>query len=327
MDRPFRILTCQGIGDSVWTMLKAQSIARAHGHDTVEVLIGGWDRTDVECRALPLLRRFTFVSGARFYEMPKTCTGGGPMLVRGQPTDRKGRYRYLPDGAPPFWLEGDVDFVAVPNRALENGTRLEDWLPEYDTDWKAVSRAVPWNRPVDDRLPHLTRYVVFYMGAEGANSWGNGGHNRGGLWKPEEWAALGDRIVDDLRCNIVVVGAGYDASYYRTCVQHLVKQPEKWVNFIGEWPLMETLSMLRDARAVVSYQSGIGIVAHYLNIPTAMWWRPEGDSIVEGANVTFSEDMAHCWCRPDWRETNKHLPCIYGRESVEDILNWLKTRL
>lgn len=319
MGKPFRILTCQGIGDSVWAVFKMQDIARKYGSDWVEILVAGWDRNDLETRAIPLLRQFDFVSDVRFYEMPKGSLG--PMLLPGEATDEKGRYRYIPDGKPPFWLEGDVDFVAVSNRALENGIRLEDWLPEYEIDWDpfCLLRDIIWET-IQPRTP--AQYVVFYLGSEGANSEkSRGGHNRGALWTPEQWAELGDKIVDEFLCEIVVVGAGYDSSYYKNQVEPLVRRKGCWHNRIAEFTIFETLKVCENAKTVVSYQSGIGIMSHYLGKPTVMWWRPEGDSIIEGANVTFSEEMATAWTYPG---ATNYKPCIYGRESVEDILNWLK---
>jgi hypothetical protein len=333
VSKPFRILTAQGVGDAVWTMFKARDIARKHGCDTVEMLIGGWERSELECRCLPLLRRFPWVSSARFFEMPKT--GKGPMLLPVAPTDEKGRYRYIPDGEPPWMLRGEVDFVAVPNRALEEGTRLEDWLPEYECDWDmfrdfTVMEPIKWECFPEQGRPYIPQqlerkpYVVFFMGADGANHPdGHSGHNRGALWTPEEWAALGDAIVSQFDLDIVVVGAGYDRTYYERRVEPLVKKPARWHSAIAEFTLCESLAICAEAKAVISYQSGIGIMSHYLGTPTAIWWRPEGDSISTGALVTFDERMASAWAYPDWQERGNFLPMIYGRETGEDILAWL----
>ena len=73
---------------------------------------------------------------------------------------------------------------------------------------------------------------------------------------------------------------------------------------------------------VVSYQSGIGICAHYLGAPTAMWWRPKGDSAAAHAHISFEEAMAHCWTNPAYR--GRYLPLIYGRCSVEDIVTFAR---
>lgn len=316
-------------------MFKARDIARKHGHDTVEVLIGGWQRNELECRALPLLRRFDFVESARYYQIPRVNGSQGPLLMPGSPVDERGRYRYIPDGKPPFYLDGDVDFVAIPNRALENGVRLEDWLPEYEIDWDVVQNAFIYQDSVrvceesfsSDNRSHFygmpvtgDPYVIFFMGAEPANSVKSlAGHNRGALWTPEQWAELGDSLIEQHGVKIVVVGAGYDATYYEYHVEPNVEHPASWINTIAEFSIMETLEICSQAKAVVSYQSGIGIMSHYLNVPTAIWWRAEGDSIVKNGMLTFDERMASSWMYPDHKNA---LPMIYGRETVQDILNW-----
>ena len=276
-------------------------------------------------------------------QIPPDTTGFGfqrPLLLPGDPTDDKGRYRYIPDGKPPFYLRDEVDFVAIPNRDLENGVRLEDWLPEYEIDWdvcgedrlKGCYEAGNRRRGFDcglkgHPLNHKWPYVVFFMGAECNNlETSRAGHNRGALWSATEWEILGRNVIKHLEAKVVVVGAGYDASYYEKHVLPLIdpEDADSWINAIAEFSILETLEICSQAKAVVSYQSGIGIMSHYLNVPTAIWWRPEGDSIVEGGNLTFDERMASAWMYPG---DTKSLPMVYGRESVEDIIKWMEPHL
>lgn len=359
MSEPYKILTCQGIGDSIWAAFYMQSIAKAHGRDSVEILVGGWDRTEIECRALPLLRRFPWVSGVKFFEMPQGALG--PCLKPGTATDDLGRYRYLDSGKPYFQLRDDIDFVCIPNTHLEYGKRLEDWLPEYDVNWDLFKdfnfpeqgtaefpayivpeidfskyadfdmrpgRFLPYPPPtpltwkLSNSLIAEKNYIVFFLGALGCNHpQGAAGHNHGALWTGEQWAELGDRLIKEMDTEIVIVGAGYDLGYYEQFVRPHIRQAGKWHYRLAEFALMETLAICSQARAVVGYQSGIPIMSHYLKVPkVATWWRPDGNSIVKGANVCFDEGMASSWCYPGAVERKEYLPCIYGRESVDDIV-------
>jgi hypothetical protein len=63
-----------------------------------------------------------------------------------------------------------------------------------------------------------------------------------------------------------------------------------------------------------------------LGTPTALWWRPEGDSISPDAYLSFKEAMASAWVPPATLAAGKHLPLIYGRESPDDILSAIKER-
>jgi len=132
-----------------------------------------------------------------------------------------------------------------------------------------------------------------------------------------EWAELGRRL-QGRGLKIVCVGAHYDRPYWERAL-HWKVVGWNWHDFIGRWEIGQTLAVLKRAQLVVSYQSGIGIVSSYLGVPTAMWWRPKGNSITPGAYVSFEESMATAWVRPDMLEQNKYLPLIYGRESVDQI--------
>jgi hypothetical protein len=77
---------------------------------------------------------------------------------------------------------------------------------------------------------------------------------------------------------------------------------------------------------VVGYPSGIGIVSHYLRVPTVMFWRPDGNSMNADLLVSFSEDMAYAWAYPSWREDKTLLSCFYGRQGVMYLLAEIAAR-
>jgi hypothetical protein len=225
-------------------------------------------------------------------------------------------------------LEG-VDFVAIANRALEDGIRLEDWLPEYEINWnifddyKLLDQEIMTARYF--RMAQGKRFVAFFMGSDESNSMAkrkNSGHNRNRLWTPQQWATLGDTLIEKYNVNIVCVGAAYDASFFTAVAPH-IRLRESWKNRIGHWPINQTYAILKEASALVSFQCGVGIVAHYLKVPTAMWWRPEGDSISTDFYLSVSEDMAHAWAYPTWREDGNYLPMVYTKHGIDDILNWI----
>jgi hypothetical protein len=307
----------QGIGDIVWALFKIQAIRDAQdpgGPIDVHIACGG--TSAIETRALDFVRRFSFVSSAEMF----VCRG----LGNNPPVRTTGRYNYIQDG----WYEYDGEryCVLVPNAALEEGVRLEDWLPHHAIDWGIFRdfRITDAERRIGDELSRkLSPYAVFYPGPLMGNT--TNGHNRRSLWTPRDWRDLGRRVHDELGLPIVAVGASYDASYYDILLRPMLNgDASYWTNLIGGTSLGELWSVTSRAKFVVSYQAGVGIISTYLGTPTAIFWRPEGDSISPDFYLSFDERMASAWVPPDILATGQHRALIYGRDKVPDVVSWAK---
>lgn len=319
-------LTGQGIGDSVWALFKLQSIAAKHQstHIALSVAVGRND-DHVQSRALEFLRRFKFLDSVGLYRIKPQKGREGVILAAGAPTDRLGRYNYIPDGPPSPGLQlHGIQFVAIPNGSLERGMRLEKWLPNYAMRWdifKDFEFTAEEKLVADEFAAAHGRFAAFYMGSLTGNT--TSGHNRGPIWTPEAWLKLGTELHERYGLKILVVGADYDRSYWETRIRPLLPVDSScWLERIGAWPNpCRTFAVLKRAALVVSYQSGIGIVSHYLGIPTAVFWRPDGDSLSSKRLISFSENMAHAWAYPTWEKDGKLLPCIYGKHGVSYLLS------
>lgn len=317
-----RILVPQGIGDSVWCLLKAQDLVARVDPGPIDLRIACWRQDVCETRARDFLRRFSFVDSVEMYPMPHK-NNHGPVLLPGQAADKDGIYRYIPDGPHPE-LKG-IDYAMIPNAALERGTRLEKWLPECRTNWNVMDDF----RFDDEDLAFADKFavdhgpfVIFFMASLANNT--VSGHNRNGLWSVGDWVGLGDEIHERYGAQIVVVGTTWDEDYYARCVAPRVAGSWYWHSHISKWPISRTYAVVARSRFVVSYQSGIGIVAHYLGRPTAIFWRPKGDSISSRTHITFDEGMASAWARPDDVVSGKLMPCIYGRQGPLEILKHIE---
>lgn len=319
-----RILTGQGIGDSVWAMFKVQSIAKRYGADEIQMLLGSWHPDNiVEKRGVEFIGRFDFVKSCRMHVMPRDGRRG-PILTPGGHADDLGRFCYIEDG-PRDGSEG-FDFVAIPNRTLEYGIRLEDWLPEFEMNWDIIPdhwRFKPTDIEYADNIKKQGDYAVVYFGPRAGNGpLTRGGHNRGQLWTGGDWLKVIDGILSmDLR--VVATGASYDIEYYTEEIEK--QRGNKVLNLIGASDIGETLATLQRAKVVIAYQSGIAVMASYLGVPTATFWRPEGNSIYPPPiYVSFDERMAHCWTRPGVMDSGCHYPAIYGRHGPQDILAFVE---
>ena len=318
-----KVLMPQGIGDSVWGLHKVQAVRDAlDPGGAIDIALPGTPASAVESRAVDFVRRFDFV---RSVEMR-------PWDIHRQPhIAPDGTYNYLDDG----WYEfddgaGGTERVCalMPNAALEHGTRLEDWLPQYDIDWAIFDHfhIEPWEWSLAANLrDRIGPYAVFYPGPLHGNS--GDGHNRGMLWRPADWAALGSRVYRDFGLRIAVVGAPYDYDYYRWLVRPALNgDRDSWTELIGQTTVGELYAVTSTAKFVISYQSGVGIVSTYLGTPTAIWWRQQGDSISATQYLTFDERMASAWVPPARLAAGIHLPLYYGRETVDDIVSEIGRR-
>jgi FkbM family methyltransferase len=295
-----RLATLGGIGDSLWVLTKVPALLEREGCDKAFVTLCG----PPPYRAADFVAAFDFVAGADYSDLG--VTEGGP--------DADGKPRYA--ASQPGWHDR-FDWFLEANSTLERGRRLEGWLPELATDWNIGRhfRFKKEDQEFTERLAgELGPFCVFYFGPEAGNT--TYGHNRGPLWRPEDWVKL-ERGVRGLGLEVVGVGAPYDLSYFEN---HLAPAGLKCHNAIGQWPIGRTFAVIKQARFVIAYQSGVGIFCPYMGVRAGCFWRPKGNSIAPDVYLSFEEDMAHCWVPPGVMERGDYLPLIYGRVTPESLL-------
>lgn len=313
-----------GIGDAVWAIHKIQSIQkRLDPSGSIHISLSCSDRNILQDRALDFVRRFDFVSDVEMklnYGLLQNYGTDKPPFTPG------GYYDYIEDGI--YEFKGEKYCVLVPNAPLERGIRLEQWLSQYDINWDIFSHfQITAKERVygNTMLSKLGPYCVFYPGPIQGNT--IEGHNRGMLWKPQEWVELGERIYKEFKLPIVVVGAPYDHDYYtHMLLPRLNGATLHWIDLIGKTSIGELFSVTENAKFLISYQAGVGIVSALRHTPTAMWWRPRGDSISQSGFLSFEEEMSSAWVPPAILESGIYAPLIYGRDGVESVMSNIKSR-
>lgn len=297
-----------GIGDTLWLMTKMQSLLLQEGKDQLHITIC----QDNLKRSVDFLKAFNFVSGVDYCDHS---------ILKQPITHTTGTYNY--HDSQRGW--NGFDWFLQCNRHLEDGYRLEDWHPEWIIDWNIFNQFA-WKQEhlqyAQDLKKRIGRYCVFYFGPESGNM--ECGHNRGPLWKPEHWKTLG-RLCNRNCIQVVGVGANWDHSYYERYLEPIGFQCE---NYIGQWPIGQTLAVIRESEFVIGYQSGIVISAPFLGIRAGGFWRPYCNSISPTHFISFNERMSHCWVPPEVFKRGDWMPLIYGRDTPESIFkhiqeNWL----
>lgn len=311
-----KFLLPQGVGDNFWVLSKIESVAKRHEAKSIDVLLNCGDPSQVtQIRALEFVRRFKCVTSAEMY-----VAGNGTFLKPGPIADADGYFRYLDDG--PTELPG-VDFVMIPNGALEKGVRLENWLPEYEIDWEFARKQLSFTdaeRKIGAAFA-AEPFVALHLGCKSSNTYS--GHNRGPLWHPADWIELG-RHLQNLGLRLVVFGADYDRDYFNELIKPIVG--DSWIDAVGRWTLMETFAVLQQAKFMISYQCGLAMVPTYLGVKTVIFWRPHGDSLLPTTFVSCHEGMATGWVPPKVLAAGDYIPAFYGRHGVDWIMGEITAR-
>jgi hypothetical protein len=298
--KKMRLLLPSGIGDSMWALLKARHVTEG----PLDIDLSGDPGREIDRRAIPFLKRFSFVRDVR-------VTDVSMLEDRHNPNDDQGRYRYLPDG-----VRGHHHLL-VPNTPLEHGKRIEEWLPGVPIDWDVINEfsfAGTEKGAEDGKL--MQPFAAFYLGPESAHC--DEGHNWGWLWEPKHWIGLG-QMLSARGLRICVVGASYDRSFWEKYVRPGVAESgQEWEDRAGEFEIGETFAFLKQAKFLISYQCGLGIVYHYMGGRVAMWWRPDGESAHPNRKLCFDNRMKDAWVRPGWEQN--YMGLLYRRETPMDII-------
>lgn len=157
--------------------------------------------------------------------------------------------------------------VYAVNNYLENGTRLDeiDGLVEW---------GVPFN--VSPLRVREGRYVCMYVSGSPRHY-----HDK---FSPTDWAELFVKL--NLPDDLVLVGAEYDRWMLDEVGMELTKRAVAFETCIAR-PAETIIRLLRDARLMIGFQSGLNVIANNYGVPTIM------------VDFNHLRAMARTWCRPD----------------------------
>jgi hypothetical protein len=185
--------------------------------------------------------------------------------------------RTLPDG----------DYFLSVNQWLEEGNRIEDWIPgetsfhyEFDIPQGDLTRAHALLSPMGD-APRIGVYTSAY---------GNSRH--WGFWGWKEWAEFLDGIVLMVpdETQFIFIGAEYDLAISEIVHGGLLS---KYVNsnyFVGLTDIGTTVELIRNFDYFFTFPSGLGFLADVVNTPHTMWF-PKGLSKMMN---TFTDPRSIC---------------------------------
>ena len=211
------------------------------------------------------------------------------------------------DGIPLQRNVGGADYVIEFNSRLENGIKLKDILPEYELNHNypidypetAKSFAKFTKRGAGGKL-----YLLYASSVGGNKNWCQG------TWGPEYWVELAEKIYAATKCKPVLIGAKWDAPYATEIMKYDKKN--RILNLVGKTDLPEALGLLREARAFVSFLSGLVILATRFKLPTVSFWPTKELAPNWPAPQLFQKS----WIPPGAEEEGYFIPFNYGENGT-----------
>jgi len=288
-DKPLKTVTVgvpPGIGDSYWVMAHMESFKKENKIDklTVSVMKEGYHNYTAN-----VLKLFPFVD--EIIERPSGFNLAG-----------------LYDTNPPKFMEKGTQgvdyFIDFGGVMWKQGKNLEDIYPECTTDfdcWKKMKfppEALQFAAEVKAR--NKGKLVLLYT-----SSIGNNKNWNGGAWDPEDWFSLAERIYDFSGIRPIVIGAEYDKDFANEI--HRLDKRKIIQDFVGQTDMIQLLCLVREAKLVMAFPSGIPMMATYMGVPTVMFWGVHGTS----RKARFHKEFMHTWVSPKARNNGKYISVVY----------------
>lgn len=275
-----------GLCDSYWVMAHMESFKERQAIDELNVAVMEGLNHNYTAN---ILRSFSFVNEVR-------CQEKQFILSELYETD-----------PPQFMLKDTqgvdyfIDFGAL---MWKKGINLEDIYPECKTNlncWEKMTFPKETLRYATNmKRKNKGKLVLFYPSANGNNTNWNGG-----AWNMEDWLSLAERIFDYSGIRPILIGARYDKD---SAIEIKSMDERKVVqSLVGQTSMAQVLSLVKEAKLVMGFASGIPIMATYMGVPTVIFWSVNGISRLG----RFDKEFMHTWRPADKREDGSYVPVIY----------------
>lgn len=195
-------------------------------------------------------------------------------------------------------------FFLSANTWLEQGNRLEGWLPDLP-----ISYRLEYDTTLDDRysaaelLPGFDHYIGIYGSAySNARNWN--------MWGPDEWFAFA-RMIHERNKDIrfVLIGATYDTDLADQLMAKFWEHKIPFVSTIGQ-PLSVVIEILKRLQYFVGFPSGLSILNETLGKDTLMFY-PQHLKL-----------MMNAWAQPGRIASGAYKGCQLC--PPEQLFDWVK---
>jgi len=217
-------------------------------------------------------------------------------------------------GKPLYQRQQGADYMMEFNSELESGKRLDDILPEFETNWNYEIKYPSESREFAQRIKKSAggKMILLYASSDGGN----------GKWAKSDWTALDwMELTERLLAaghKPILIGADWDRGYSSNFKEFV--DSGKLVSLVGETTVSQVLALLREADVFVSYLSGLAVMAVHFGTPCAVFWPIKGVS--EGGE--FKREFMASWLPPWARDMRTYMPLVYGETKPEHVFERIR---
>ena len=280
--RDVTLVVPQGIGDIFWCY---QKLAPYFHEIKFRVPTSSMWSKDIQLRSAAWVQLFPKCTGVDFINQPYN-PNAEPMRV----TDLLAEYD-----------KGKREFEYAVNAPLERGVRLEEIDADSLIEWRVPVRLS--RNPL--RQPPSEPYIVIYLSGNTADAVSKG------IWTVNDWVNFVTKfwVERNLRYPAVVIGAEYDRAIVEVLAKMIRKNGIREAVWIGADP-ENVLDLIQGARFFMGYQSGMGIMADNLGVPSLMMY------------FDWLDKMKYSWCQPGHALKKFYAACF--KERPEAVLELVK---
>lgn len=127
------------------------------------------------------------------------------------------------------------------------------------------------------------------------------------LWEPERFAALADRLRDDLSCDVVFTGSGHD----RVIIEYISKMMKKKpINMAGQTSLKELAYLYTRCKTLVTTDTGPMHIAAAMGCRVVALFGPTAPLRTGPYGEGHEIIRADIECSPCFKKRCKHMTCM-----------------
>jgi len=150
--------------------------------------------------------------------------------------------------------------LIAPNRHLELGRRLEDWLPDLPTNFHYKIHI-----PKEDREKAFAALRPFKPPLWGISAASYRGSEAWKTWGREEWVRFLRRLEAEVGGTIILLGGFWDDLTHALAA-------EGWPELVGKTSIGTAIEILKHLDGYIGFSSGLGILRTVLNKRVFMMW-------------------------------------------------------